>query len=504
MLPAAAGGRKSNNMEEKLPKDGLEAFLKKSFEDYSESPSGDLWDKIEADLPPVAAPKFRFARRWWLGAAAVLILSVFTCQHFYFKNKISKLSRQVETTTTQLHQLQAKEQQLPADIKQPVPAAQHPAAKSTAPGTEQTAGVAPPNRNTAKPLPPATWPGSENAASAPAAERPIAAQPAESEPPLAEGPDSQPAMAQDDAVAAATPLNSGVLDLLNTPALQFLFAEMAPPVLHTAASVAPVIPPTKKGRFSLGFNVMPMAFQEKITTAMSGHPGGMMHFHNETRSSGQTIFAGVTADYGLDDRLSLLSGLNYRKNSFTSAHQPVFNFGNMMGGQSHHEYSVQYELSTSAGQVSVDLRAEQSDTTVQISAGEQIGLEIKTRQSQEYLSLPLGLRYRLGTGRFGWNVKGGIIANFLLSSDLGISEISSSNAMFMRWAGSVTNSGQEGLRSVALDYFAGIGLNYAIAKSWSLGLEPTVIGSLSNAQKDPNIRVSRYSVGLNAALLYTF
>jgi len=167
-------------------------------------------------------------------------------------------------------------------------------------------------------------------------------------------------------------------------------------------------------------------------------------------------------------------------------------------------YSVQYTLNTFSGQVSVDLRAEQSDTTVQIPAGEPIGLEVKTRQSQEYLSLPLGLRYRLGTGRLGWNVKGGVFVNYLLNSGLGISEIASANPMFMQWTGSVTNSGQEGLRRVSLDYFASIGLNYAITQNWSLGLEPTVAGSLSDPQKYPEIRTSWYSVGLNAALFYTF
>jgi len=209
--------------------------------------------------------------------------------------------------------------------------------------------------------------------------------------------------------------------------------------------------------------------------------------------------------YGLDGQLSLLSGLNYRKNSFTSAHQPVFAFGNMMmGGPGHHQYNVQYQLSTSSGVVSVDLRAGQSDTTLQIPPGEQIGLEIKTTQSQEYLSLPMGLRYRVGTGRLGWNVEGGIIANYLLSSGLAISEIAPSNGKFMHWTGNTSTAGQEGLRRVSLDYFAGIGLEYAVTKSWSLSLEPTVAGSLSNPQKNPDIHSSYYSLGLNTALLFTF
>lgn len=488
-------------MKEKLPKDGLEDFLEKSFEDYTESPSGDLWDKIEAGLPPVSAPKSRFARRWWPVAAAVLILSVFTCQHFYFKNKLSQLSREVEITASQLHQLQADEQQRPADIQQPAPAAQQSSAKSAAPaGTRQEAAAATPSgRPAAQPLSPAaTRPGPKNAAALVAPEMTLAGQPAEPNRPLAENPHSRPATAQE-AVATAAP---GALD---AQALSFLFTKNAVPLLQTAASMPMAEALAKKGRFSAGFHLMLMTLQEKITPAIPAHHGGMMHFQDETRSSGQTIFAGLTLGYGPNGRLGLLSGLGYRKNSFTSAHQPVFAFGNMMmGGPGHHQYNVQYQLSTSSGIVSVDLRAEQSDTTLQISPGEQIGLEIKTTQSQEYLSLPMGLRYRVGTGRLGWNVKGGIIANYLLSSDLGISEIAPSNGKFMHWTGNASIAGQEGLRRFSLDYFAGIGLEYAVTKSWSLSLEPTVAGSLSNPQKNPDIRTSYYSLGLNAALLFTF
>ena len=50
-------------MENKLPDDQLEHFLRNSFKDYSEKPSGDVWDKIDYSLdhplkkaPPLDLP----------------------------------------------------------------------------------------------------------------------------------------------------------------------------------------------------------------------------------------------------------------------------------------------------------------------------------------------------------------------------------------------------------------------------------------------------------------
>ena len=86
-------------MKKNLPNDGLEKYLKESFEGFEENPSNDIWDKINAGLnggtKSVSSPKPIY-KTWWVAASLALVVGAIAAQHFYFENKIENITQQIE------------------------------------------------------------------------------------------------------------------------------------------------------------------------------------------------------------------------------------------------------------------------------------------------------------------------------------------------------------------------------------------------------------------------
>lgn len=100
-------------MKKDLPNDGLERFLKKSFEGYEDTPKGDLWDKIAGDLDvPVGGLKetVPIYKTWWAGAAAALFAGVIAAQFLYFQNKIDNLTQAVDNQKVKVEKIDASKE----------------------------------------------------------------------------------------------------------------------------------------------------------------------------------------------------------------------------------------------------------------------------------------------------------------------------------------------------------------------------------------------------------
>ena len=91
------------------PKDNLESFFEESFKGFSEEPPDDLWDSIEANIPPPPADKRFFLYRSWLLVAAMLLLvfgvSMFAYKVWQHEQKITDLSEQVQDDSKKIEQL---------------------------------------------------------------------------------------------------------------------------------------------------------------------------------------------------------------------------------------------------------------------------------------------------------------------------------------------------------------------------------------------------------------
>ena len=513
-------------MEEKLPNDKLEDFLKKSFEDYTESPPGDLWDKIESGLAP--APKPFIFRGWWIAAAAAVVLGIFLAQHFYFENKIDRLTRELEKNSVELQGLETNEQdgkvfqaqQLESD--QSLPLENLPQASADPP-------AAPPE---VKQFPGETAPEAIEKTTEkseiilkkqPNRDAGLATENIENEVvnPLEVQNSNPSAIQMETAVtdipnSVSNPASSGrlaapeLLDLINSKVTPEHFKTLKPNLYQLSTD------PVAYNRLSAGVRVMPMATKDRITQVRPDifhhRPGGPDKFvNNQQVVSGQSLVFGATLGYELDDHLSLVSGLDYRRTETSSSHRTEFMFKEQMMPMGHHHggteelyHDFSYNLNTASGLVEVEVRVEAADTTLPIPDNEVLAFKVNTNKVTSHLSIPLAFKYNFGKGRLHGYLKGGVTFNFLLNDVFEIKQVQSLNDHFRISPARSLKGTPQNLKSVSMNYLAAAGVEYDLTKSVSLSVEPTFMGSLGSEHSANFIRSSSYMVGVSAGLNYQF
>jgi hypothetical protein len=88
-------------MEENIHDGKLDDFVRKSFEDYEEDPSSDMWNRVSGALASDApAPQvlLSFRRYAWKLVAGLVIMALFftlVCQHRYYQAELNRLSEKV-------------------------------------------------------------------------------------------------------------------------------------------------------------------------------------------------------------------------------------------------------------------------------------------------------------------------------------------------------------------------------------------------------------------------
>ena len=517
-------------MEENLHKDNLEEFLKNSFEGYSESPPDDVWNRISEGLPTASPPmKVVSFRRWWLVAAAAVIAGIFLFQHFYFTRQIKTLNSELIKTNTELRQ---PEKQSVSPQNKVADTIQSQTQTETLPETDPSEFVKAENKTGQK---------NEQTNTPKAPARVIAPQ--KTRPPLppdplapentknAQTPDSKAVattgtqenltQANEESTRTETPNTEKELTKTATPNAGVILSFLDLKDVSVQSNQVQVLPNTglrapnttsvRGHSLSIGAHTLPMVSREKINSLRPGFPPMEKVFDDKKETNGQTFMAGLAIETQVADNFSFGSGLDYRKSSFNSSHQPVFKFkdrrpphGNPHGGPKDFEHDFQYTLNTSAGAVTVEVRAESTDTSMQIPDDEEIGLKIGTRQSFEYLTLPLYARYTLGKGKLRFSLKGGFLVNFLLNKNFEIAEITSLNPHFQFRKNEQPKGRQPNLKGASFDYLASVGLDYALTNSLNFRLEPTLVGSLTSIHNNRHISSSQLSAGVNVGVMYNF
>ncbi|MBI5916314.1 MAG: hypothetical protein HY842_13135, partial [Bacteroidetes bacterium] len=463
-------------MEENLPNDRLEEFLRKSFEGHSESPPDDLWAKIEAGLePPVAAPRLTF-RHWGWAAAAAVLAGLLVCQHLYFNQKINHLGKALEKNATEVETLEgsqaAENQAVVPKVELAEPATQ-PVGEG---GTELPADVPtgtqqPVSRQTAATGGKKLDIGKLKTTDANFPKEKQRVTDDENMPldaPSVVG--SEEKNGQDAATRNDTEThleNPENLVLAAIPALLSSKNRLLKTPLPAPLSGLNLMSITWKknapaGKFSVGVHALPMATWEKIK-AQKPPFGPQPVVGDEVEISGQTLMTGLAVETKLTPRLSLGTGVDYRRTVFESEHQANFHFEDRRPhhpGMGNNQHDFEYNLNTPVGVVEVVVRAESKDPTIQIMDDEEIGLDIKTRQTFEHVSVPLYAGYSLGNGRLRTTLKGGFLLNFLVNNDFEIIDIDSPNSKFNFPRGREQRGRPQDLQSVSVDYIAGIGLDY--------------------------------------------
>ncbi|MCB0532885.1 MAG: hypothetical protein H6574_08970 [Lewinellaceae bacterium] len=536
-------------MNDDLHKDELDDFLQKNLSSFEENPPDSLWEGIEAGLPAARPSGFVLVKKyWWIAAAAAVLLGVLTCQHFYYRGRLDALQQQLArqnnsaapkenptvvrpadsanaasapTLPTQAPQKQdAKTQNASPESPDPVHS------KHLATGLNQpqpiSASAAGSNRT-------AIEKKSKAGIQKPGLSNHLATALDQSQPKPAQEPVSPLHSNQTDLEKKQEPAESVVMDNhpANTGQVQAVKTalEIVEPIpsgrltsLPTTPQkmnqpVLPIRPVKNHDRWAVQAHTAILAQHERITGLNSKPgPGGSKSFQEEQSSQGMAVYAGLGLERRISPNFSLLTGLDYQRVSLTAGHQAKLQFGDRDNDPHHghggppkpHDHDFSYQLNTSSGPIQVTVRVSEVDSTLSIPDQEGVELDIRRKEVQQYLSIPLLAKFNLGQKRVHFQFKGGLLADILLKRDNTITEIQCLNPRLRIEQNTAPQTEHDGFKPVSLSYLASAAVAIDLTSRFSLQLEPMLIGGLTTRQTDSRISTSRTAAGMNLGLSLNF
>lgn len=483
-------------MENNLHNDGLDDFLRKSFEQYDDSPSDGLWDKIEADLAdePKVVP-IRTTRRWWATAAAAMFLALVVGQFIYFQKEKAELIDQIKIQADKIEFLEKELAKISTTENKNL---ENIFNKNKEPINTETNSLSitnnknKSNNNYSK----------ENISNTTnlISEQPIIIENKNKNTSIDKIENDNLIKNNDEVEIIAeqqkltTPNSLDLIDLKN-------IGSFAPNLSLPTTSITPVV---NSGNFSIGIHHSYLSTREKMARVIQRPLVGPNRiFNNTSAMTGTTQLTGISATYKTKNNWLLESGLNYRKTNLSTSHHAQLRFMDRRPDTNNQEHDFVYALNTSAGIVDIEVRADQTDPNETINEFENITINIKADQAISYLSVPILVGKQLGYGRLNTTIKSGFLFNFLTSQSFDVSgSISSSKLRSSRTVYSRRNG--IGLKNTTTDFMAMIGLNYDLNKKWSAHISPTFVMPLGNRHNDPYIKSSGFSAGVDIGVSFNF
>lgn len=501
-------------MSDHLHKDNLDDFLKKAFDHYSESPSADMWERIEKDLPP-ERPSFR--RFWLIAGLATLfvLLSLVAVQQFYFHQKIEKLENEVRQTEQAMKDMKSEEEE-----RRRKGAGENGRAGAEENGSEGAIKKA--NASIAGGQQISKSAAKANAQNAPTelkSEPHIAVENAVPSTllqptPVIISPNTQLQITesnQENAAFAETqnPENQPVLDRLAILDLQNFSQTTATPVLAVSTKSFPAAVASKP-HFSVGAFTMPtLTWKEiEITQQPPPRPGPPRppfvkdSIHNPAFS----VQYGLTANYAFNQNWSVESGLWYQSLEQTTTHQPRLEhrFGKCPDPRSNiaRNCEFNYDLNNGNGDAEISFRVEQVDTTERIQPTERVAMQVTSTLKTTQLSIPLMVKYNFQKGKWRFSAKAGGLASVYTKSDLRVDKLESLNPKFRvrqedRPEAKVTTTPKN-----SLDLVLGLGVGYSFNDRFSVIIEPTYLRQLTESNASNFFKTTEQAVGISAGIFY--
>jgi len=504
-------------MEDKLHNDGLEDFLRKSFDQFDDSPSDGLWDKIETDLAtPVVSP-LGSIRLWWVGVAAAVLLVLVVGQHFYYSNEITQLSKLLEQKDAELKQIEEEQHTAPLDQpsesqqKEEFPAGE--TSPTELPVEPKQPAIAGANQaqNQAPKFGSKKYGADQNLKPGIVNEVEISAAKLGNTPSLIKMPLGQPTEGNNVA-AEALPIprlakTPGSIDVLGLR--EIVNSSSIPQLALVDIPPDPIFPAKVSKKFTVGIHHTEMTTRERISTIIQrpAMMGGMHVFDNRSSGDGRTQLTGISFACRTGGGWFVESGANLRSTEFTNLHRPELKFKDRFvpsGNHGPNEFGFQYSLNTAAGLVGIEVRADQADPGVAISEEEDIKIEVTTKQTLKYVSIPFLVGRQFGLGRLNLNLKAGLMGNFLSSSSFEVTDVSFLNAHFRSGNSMRPRGTGPVLKDASFDLMVAAGLEYGLGNGWSASVSPSILKSSGSRHADRYIQSTSFSAGLDVGLNYSF
>lgn len=540
-------------MEANNDNDKLDRFVRDAFDGYEELPSGGMWDRIEAGLPPQRWSWTRY--RWSIAAAGAILLlaSSLICQHLYYKEKIQTLSKTHSVDSGKANPNVAPLPEIAQDID-----SQNNTYKTTSPTADLTTGLEreattqktasgkmvgkdSPDLTVGGNLPPVLKKqrapsdvkifGERGKGVVQGLERGGVAVVPQSQAGLRPGNTSTPSSTSlspknpaspeathnldNTAVPAATP-NKIFASLNALPSGRFAALQTVAPVA-TLPLPSPIKPARTLSDWYVGLQVAPSLSTEKIPAPNRALPpwgGGPRRPEvvNERETTAYTTDFWLKAGKKINRHLSLESGIGFRNITRSAEHKPAFEFrdghpqGGPHGGGGGHPkcFDFDYQLDAYGGTASVSLRMTQVDSGINISDKEPIGLKIKTEQRAQILKIPLLAAVSISKGRYVGVLKAGLVGSFLLKNELSIEGLTSLNNKFQPEVPAKPRQEFAAPKKFIPGYWASAAVEYRLNRHWSAFVEPTITGDFSAEANHGRSLPRDFSAALNLGVNYYF
>ncbi len=512
-------------MKKNVPGDHLEEFLINTFETYTESPSENVWERIAAEtkVPPKVPFKVWRSYPLWIGAAVALLAGFIIYQVIYFNRELEHISRSVEEQQVEIQELQneshpEEKNNLPQAAIENINTRSESRGdiltdvnKQTANFEKQTGNQVSPILNASQEKHDIALNKTNHSADFYTAKQintntPIAPQSTETIYPTSFIPAvGVPAQRSSSLTVANASNTFDVNHLANIETSVHYF--QTPENIHIPTAL-PIQPSAGKSGLYLSINALPMAQRSKVKT-LASHPflpRDRKEFNQPSGTHGSAFALGVNAGTEITNHLSIESGLMYRTSKETVTHKPTFKYKERKDpphGGGPRDCQFEYDLNTPTGTVALAITVEKSAAS-NPQEEEDIALAITSEQSLAYLSVPLLLKFQMGNGKLHLHAKGGVLTNFLLNNNFQITNISSNNNNFKPLPTRGLQANPLYFNQLSLDYLLQLGVAYDMTRQWSVQVEPTFIGSLTNASSNRYVQSSTSSVGVSAGVTWSF
>lgn len=529
-------------MNENLQNDGLEDFLKKAFDGYEDSPSDGVWTGIQSGLAGSAAvsgAKLIMIKTWQIAAAAAVVTGLFVVQHFYFQNKVNQLTEHLETKTAEYESLNEELNQILEETESEKSNTLNentslkneygtPESKDALVSEDEIKSLQLSDNQEnmiefeGENIEVNTIQNIENKIQNPEIPEDLAQTHRFNRGQLPKTQETEKNPSENSTEIEKSPASiidfPEKLTLLTQSNIDFSKSNI-PFVLVNP--VKEIIPNSKaKGGFYLGANYSRLAAREKVKRVNGKrprknevhggpgpNPGGKddCKFSEITGGNGTAELFGISLGYEGNKRWGFESGINYRKTIIDNDHFANFRFDKIDDmGQGSNKFDFDYKLRTPSGEIDIVIRVKDVEPGNKPPKNEEIEFRLSTAQKHTRIAVPLMLTYRAGEGKFNWILKGGTLFNFRLNNTLEVTDAVSSHSKFEFRDLHNVRAEYESLAPVSLDFIASVGMEYHLTNRTSLNLEPILITELTPSHIDTFIDSSKFSFGLNTALVYNF
>lgn len=258
------------------------------------------------------------------------------------------------------------------------------------------------------------------------------------------------------------------------------------------------VTPVKKWSFYAGAYVAPN-LTSGITKSLRG-PLLFRTFEKEQWSNEAGIKFGVM----IGDHWKISTGLGLFNAALNSRQVFRIEYDHSLETQVGDEYQSTYALSVPSSYGSADLEVDfRRSSSDQLSQGQNILLDVITRQRLKFINVPLLIGYEWGTKRLKYGVQTGLALNILNTTVLE-AEISSRNMRFRRYnQPRVTRQFTE-TRKTGFDYVLSASLAYDLSPSVRFSVEPVFRKSVTPVVSTEDFSNKLYGVGLQLGAYYRF